>query len=134
MKYGQQVDTGEVVAMKASMRTGLGQGQVVQGGHDKPDQARDCHHERSPPPPHRGIKEVMAFKDKIYMVMEFMPGGELFDKIVAEGPPLQSQIMQPRLRAINSSLAVYLQKETEEVELSWNWSAVLGLDTCLRQS
>lgn len=32
------------------------------------------------------LKEVMASKDKIYMVMEFMPGGELFDKIVAEGP------------------------------------------------
>ena len=28
----------------------------------------------------------MASKDKIYMVMEFMPGGELFDKIVADGP------------------------------------------------
>lgn len=32
------------------------------------------------------LKEVMASKDKIYMVMEFMPGGELFDRIVAEGP------------------------------------------------
>ncbi len=29
---------------------------------------------------------MMASKDKIYIVMEFMPGGELFDKIVAEGP------------------------------------------------
>ena len=32
------------------------------------------------------LKEVMASRDKIYMVMEFMPGGELFDKIVADGP------------------------------------------------
>ena len=32
------------------------------------------------------LKEVMASKDKIYMVMEFMSGGELFDKIVADGP------------------------------------------------
>jgi hypothetical protein len=32
------------------------------------------------------LKEVMASKDKIYIVMEFMPGGELFDKIVADGP------------------------------------------------
>ena len=31
------------------------------------------------------LKEVMASKDKIYMVMEFMPGGELFDRIVARG-------------------------------------------------
>lgn len=28
----------------------------------------------------------MASRDKIYMVVEFMPGGELFDKIVADGP------------------------------------------------
>lgn len=42
---------------------------------------KDLHH------PHIvDLKEVMASKDKIYMVMEFMPGGELFDKIVSEGP------------------------------------------------
>ena len=32
------------------------------------------------------LKEVMASRQKIYMVMELVPGGELFDKIVAEGP------------------------------------------------
>jgi 5'-AMP-activated protein kinase catalytic alpha subunit len=42
---------------------------------------KDLHH-----PNIVDLKEVMASKDKIYMVMEFMPGGELFDKIVAEGP------------------------------------------------
>lgn len=28
----------------------------------------------------------MASKDKIYVVMELVTGGELFDQIVAEGP------------------------------------------------
>ena len=32
------------------------------------------------------LKEVMASKDKIYMVMEFVGGGELYDRIVAGGP------------------------------------------------
>lgn len=30
--------------------------------------------------------QVMASKDKIYVVMELVTGGELFDQIVAEGP------------------------------------------------
>jgi serine/threonine protein kinase len=42
---------------------------------------KDLHH-----PNIVDLKEVMASRDKIYMVMEFLPGGELFDKIVAEGP------------------------------------------------
>ncbi len=42
---------------------------------------KDLHH-----PNIVDLKEVMASKDKIYMVMEFMSGGELFDKIVSEGP------------------------------------------------
>lgn len=32
------------------------------------------------------LYEVIATKEKIYMVMELVPGGELFDKIVAKGP------------------------------------------------
>lgn len=32
------------------------------------------------------LKEVMASRQKVYMVMELVPGGELFDKVVAEGP------------------------------------------------
>ena len=37
----------------------------------------------------------MASKDKIYMVMEFMSGGELFDKIVADGPLEVSSSLSP---------------------------------------
>lgn len=32
------------------------------------------------------LKEVTASKDKIYLVMELVPGGELFDHIIANGP------------------------------------------------
>ena len=32
------------------------------------------------------LKEVTASKDKIYMIMELVPGGELFDHIIANGP------------------------------------------------
>lgn len=32
------------------------------------------------------MKEVMATKDKVYIFLELVPGGELFDKIVADGP------------------------------------------------
>ena len=32
------------------------------------------------------LKEVTASKAKIYMIMELVPGGELFDHIIANGP------------------------------------------------
>lgn len=32
------------------------------------------------------LKEVLASRQQIFMVMELVPGGELFDKIIAEGP------------------------------------------------
>lgn len=32
------------------------------------------------------LLEVMSSKDKIFMVMELVTGGELFDKVVADGP------------------------------------------------
>ena len=42
----------------------------------------------------------MASKDKIYMVMEFMSGGELFDKIVADGPlEVSTSLLPPARRA-----------------------------------
>lgn len=32
------------------------------------------------------LKEVLSSKGKIFMVMELITGGELFDKLAAEGP------------------------------------------------
>ena len=32
------------------------------------------------------LKEVLASRQQVFMVMELVPGGELFDKIIAEGP------------------------------------------------
>lgn len=40
------------------------------------------------------LKEVLASRQHIFMVMELVPGGELFDKIVAEGP-MSVSMLQP---------------------------------------
>lgn len=32
------------------------------------------------------LREVFPTRDNIYMVMELVPGGELFDQIIANGP------------------------------------------------
>lgn len=32
------------------------------------------------------LKEIMASRDKLYVVMELVPGGELFDQVIANGP------------------------------------------------
>ena len=32
------------------------------------------------------LKEVLASRQQIFMVMELVHGGELFDRIIAEGP------------------------------------------------
>ena len=32
------------------------------------------------------LKEVLASRQQVFMGMELVPGGELFDKIIAEGP------------------------------------------------
>ncbi|BDA49381.1 CBL-interacting protein kinase 23 [Coccomyxa sp. Obi] len=81
VKYGQQVDTGEVVAIKVLDKDKLYREGMIDQIKREIAIMKDLHH-----PNIVDLKEVMASKDKIYMVMEFMPGGELFDKIVAEGP------------------------------------------------
>ena len=41
------------------------------------------------------LREVTASQDKIYMVMELVPGGELFDHIIANGPlPVRGRLCQ----------------------------------------
>lgn len=49
--------------------------------------------------PSRGVK-VMASKTKIYIVMELVTGGELFDKIVSV---LSSSVTLVRITALSSS-------------------------------
>ena len=41
------------------------------------------------------LKQVMASKTKIYMVMELVAGGELFDKVVGDGPmPVSGSVVR----------------------------------------
>ncbi|KAK9822215.1 hypothetical protein WJX81_007583 [Elliptochloris bilobata] len=81
VKYGQHVETGEVVAIKVLDRGRLREDNMLQQIKREIAILRDLHH-----PNVVDLKEVMGSRDKIYMVLEFCPGGELFDKIVAEGP------------------------------------------------
>lgn len=44
-----------------------------------------------------GMVEVLASKTKIFIVLELVTGGELFDKIVQVGPPSSRSVFQKRI-------------------------------------
>jgi len=86
VKYGQHTDTGEAVAIKILDKERLVQDEMVDQIKREITILKNIKH------PHVvDLKEVMASEEKIYMVMELMQGGELFDKIVAEGAMNESQ-------------------------------------------
>ncbi|KAK9814362.1 hypothetical protein WJX72_004541 [[Myrmecia] bisecta] len=81
VKYGQHMDTGEAVAIKVLNKDELIRADMVSQIKREIRIMKNLHH-----PNVVDLKEVVASKDKVYMVMELMAGGELFDKVVAEGP------------------------------------------------
>lgn len=81
VKYGQHAQTGEAVAIKVLNKKALIQEDMVEQIKREISITKHLNH-----PNIVDLKEVMASKDKIYMVMELLTGGELFDKIAEEGP------------------------------------------------
>ncbi|KAK9864289.1 hypothetical protein WJX84_010483 [Apatococcus fuscideae] len=86
VKYGRHVETKEEVAIKVLDKAALVQASMVGQIKREISILQNLHH-----PNIVDLKEVMASQDKIYMVMELVPGGELFDQVIADGPFKESQ-------------------------------------------
>lgn len=97
VKYGQHVDTGEAVAIKVRSRACRGiawhrrpqvldKSKIIKGEMVEQIQREITIMRHLSHPNIVNLKEVMSSKDKIYMVMELVTGGELFDRIATEGP------------------------------------------------
>jgi len=80
VKYGQHRRSGEAVAIKILDKSQLEADDMVEQIKTEITILKHLKHRNVV-----DLKEVMASEEKIYMVMELVPGGELFDKIVAEG-------------------------------------------------
>lgn len=81
VKYAQHMDTGEAVALKVLDKEHLVRTGMVEQVKQEISILKRVHH-----PNVVDLMEVMSSKEKIYMVMELVTGGDLFDKIAAEGP------------------------------------------------
>jgi 5'-AMP-activated protein kinase catalytic alpha subunit len=81
VKYGEHAETGDAVAIKILDKDRLVNNNMVAQIKKEILILKHLHH-----PNVVDLQEVLASKDKVYMVMELVPGGELFDKVVAEGP------------------------------------------------
>ena len=116
MKYGRHVETGEEVAVKimrkdrvlgpeAEAMATTTKKKSDDGGGNANANANANNAAAPPPSASRSrltreiailrrlrhpnlvvLKDVLASKDKVYVVMEFVAGGELFDRVAAEGP------------------------------------------------
>ncbi|PSC71591.1 CBL-interacting kinase 32 [Micractinium conductrix] len=85
VKYGQHAETGEAVAVKVLDKEALVRSGMVEQIKREITILKQIRH------PHIvNLLEVMSSRDKIFMVLELVTGGELFDKIVAEGPMKES--------------------------------------------
>ncbi|KAI7845902.1 hypothetical protein COHA_000635 [Chlorella ohadii] len=115
VKYGQHAETGEAVAIKVLdkkqlIRSGMTEQikreitilkqsdlqsiRVLKGGQPEPDLPSAAAASHAPAKrllqirhPHIvNLLEVMSSRDTIFMVMELVTGGDLFDRVVAHGP------------------------------------------------
>lgn len=94
VKYGQNADSGEAVAIKVLDKEQLVRSGMVEQIKREITILKQIRH------PHIvNLLEVMSSRDKIFMVMELVTGGELFDKVVAEGP-----MKEPTARRLFSQL------------------------------
>ena len=86
VRYAQHSITGEVCAVKILEKQSLINHGLVEQIKREIAILKAIHH------PHIvNLKEVLTSKEKIYMVMELVTGGELFDKIALEGPMKENQ-------------------------------------------
>jgi serine/threonine protein kinase len=86
VRYAQHSITGEVCAVKILEKQSLINHGMVEQIKREIAILKAIHH------PHIvNLKEVLTSKEKIYMVMELVTGGELFDKIALEGPMKENQ-------------------------------------------
>ena len=94
VKYAQHSETGEAVALKILDKDHLIRTRMVDQVKREITILKRLHH------PHVvDLKEVMASREKIFMAMELVTGGDLFDKIAAEGP-----MKEPAARVIFAQL------------------------------
>lgn len=103
VKYGQNVRTGEAVAIKVSICPPrslttpvciparncsvqvLDKKRLQEAGMEEQIK-REIHILKNLHHPHIvDLKEVMASAESVFMVMELVPGGELFDQVLLEG-------------------------------------------------
>lgn len=81
VKYAQHTETGEAVAIKILNKDDLISAGMVEQLKREINILKQIRH------PHVvNLKEIMSSREKIYMVLELVTGGDLFDKIAAEGP------------------------------------------------
>lgn len=80
VKYSRNVETGEKVAIKVLDKAKILQHQMVEQIKREISTMKIIRH-----PNVVQLFEVMASKTKVYLVLEFINGGELFDKIVHSG-------------------------------------------------
>ncbi|KAI3436682.1 hypothetical protein D9Q98_006098 [Chlorella vulgaris] len=98
VKYGQHSETGQAVAVKVLAKEALVRSGMVEQIKREITILKQIRH------PHIvNLLEVMSSKDCIFMVLELVTGGELFDKIVAEGPmkePVARRVFSQLLDAV----------------------------------
>eukprot|EP01023_Acetabularia_acetabulum_P045168 TRINITY_DN4573_c0_g1_i4.p1 TRINITY_DN4573_c0_g1~~TRINITY_DN4573_c0_g1_i4.p1 ORF type:complete len:480 (+),score=72.76 TRINITY_DN4573_c0_g1_i4:131-1570(+) len=81
VKYGQHKDTHEPVAIKVMEKSKLIESKMVEQIKKEISIMKALNH-----PYIVDLKEVLASKEKIYMIMELVPGGELYDLVIRKGP------------------------------------------------